>query len=253
MAHPLRYQHRRWEKGSRKPPGTFAATRGSHLGNPFAVRSASSPAKTCGSSKVGPSAAPAGSMSHVTSIHSWRSPTGREARRNVQPRAREPASREPAVSEVVELSRDRSTKCRPYFSRATRSARRSRNAATAASSVSNARGLPDSLRSMSVSPATTVANPLRHQRRPAWLPPISGTPQNPRDLTIRLTLQGRDVREILDAVKIVAPRPPRLCIGDRPAFGFVHGALPASERACHSGSGRQDAVHTVSTGHRRRQ
>jgi hypothetical protein len=37
MAHPLRYQHRRWEKGSRKPPGTFAATRGSHLGNPFAV------------------------------------------------------------------------------------------------------------------------------------------------------------------------------------------------------------------------
>jgi hypothetical protein len=113
--------------------------------------------------------------------------------------------------------------------------------------------LPDSLCSMSVSPATTVANPLRHQRRPAWLPPISGTPQNPRDLTIRLTLQGRDVREILDAVKIVAPRPPRLCIGDRPAFGFVHGALPASERACHSGSGRQDAVHTVSTGHRRRQ
>ena len=76
--------------------------------------------------------------------------------------------------------------------------------------------------SASVTPATAVPNPLRDQGRLSRLPPIPGTPQNPRDLAVRLALQRRNVRKILDAVEIVAPGPPRLCIGDRPAFGFVH-------------------------------
>jgi hypothetical protein len=87
------------------------------------------------------------------------------------------------------------------------------------SSDGSARGLPGSA---SVTPATAVPNPLRDQGRPSRLPPIPGTPQNPRDLAVRLALQRRNVRKILDPVEIVAPGPPRLCIGDRPAFGFVH-------------------------------
>ena len=66
-----------------------------------------------------------------------------------------------------------------------------------ASSDGSARELTGSA---SVTPATAVPNPLR----------------------VRLALQRRNVRKILDAVEIVAPGPPRLCIGDRPAFGFVH-------------------------------
>jgi len=88
-----------------------------------------------------------------------------------------------------------------------------------ASSDGSARELTGSA---SVTPATAVPNPLRDQGRLSRLPPIPGTPQNPRDLAVRLALQRRNVRKILDPVEIVAPGPPRLCIGDRPAFGFVH-------------------------------
>jgi hypothetical protein len=43
----------------------------------------------------------------------------------------------------------------------------------------------------SVTPATAVPNPLRDQGRLSRLPPIPGTPQNPRDLAVRLPSTGR--------------------------------------------------------------
>ena len=43
----------------------------------------------------------------------------------------------------------------------------------------------------SVTPATAVPNPLRDQGRLSRLPPIPGTPQNPRDLAVRLPSAGR--------------------------------------------------------------
>src|SRR5215207_455862 len=73
------------------------------------------------------------------------------------------------------------------------------------------------------------SDPPRHQPRgPLRLPPRLATTQDPRDLAVGLTLQGRDVR-VLDVVEVIAPGPPALDVAIRPALRCVHRKGPPFE------------------------